>query len=166
MLPYGFRAVGATDNCEYAAVCSEDGLFFGVQFHPEVTHTPQGAALIEAFARACGCEAKWRMDAFLDDEIRKIREAVGPTAHAVGGVSGGVDSTVGAALMHRALGARFHAFMIDTGLLRLHEAAEVKARLEAEIPAVAGADGAMEPFKLHVVDASEDFFRELGRSRA
>jgi GMP synthase (glutamine-hydrolysing) len=150
-LPSGFKAVGATENCEYAAVESEDGLFVGVQFHPEVTHTPQGSALIGTFVKdRCGITPTWSMESFLEAELQKIRDTVGD-AEVIGAVSGGVDSTVCAALMQRAIGAKFHPFMVDSGLLRYDEANEVKTRLESEIPGMT----------LTVLDASDKFFGEL-----
>jgi len=150
-LPAGFRAVGSTDNCEYAAIQSRDGLFLGLQFHPEVTHTPQGSQLIGNFVtKTCKIEPTWKMERFLDDEITKIRAQVGE-GRVIGAISGGVDSSVCAALMQKALGDRFHPFMVDTGLLRKDEAQEVKARLEKEI----------DNFQLEVIDASEIFYREL-----
>jgi len=88
---------------------------------------------------------------FIDSEIERIHKLVGPNGHVIGAVSGGVDSSVGASLLHKALGNRFHPILVDTGLLRLNEATEVKARLESHIPGM----------KLHVVDASEKYFAAL-----
>jgi GMP synthase (glutamine-hydrolysing) len=150
-LPAGFRVIGSTDNCEYAAVESEDGLFVGVQFHPEVTHTPQGSAMIGSFVRErCKIPASWNMDRFLEMEIQKIKDTVGDS-EVIGAVSGGVDSTVCAALMQKAIGKKFHPFLVDSGLLRYKEAPEVKERLEREIPGMT----------LTVLDSAEQFFGEL-----
>jgi GMP synthase (glutamine-hydrolysing) len=150
-LPADFLPIGSTDNCEYAAVQSKDGMFTGLQFHPEVTHTPDGTKMIASFVlEKCRVEPTWKMSKFIDDEISKIQKMVGDGV-CIGAISGGVDSTVCAALVHRALGKRFYPFMVDTGLLRKEEAKEVKSRLEKEI------DG----FKLEVIDASDTFYAEL-----
>merc|ERR1719174_3272146 len=150
-LPSDFHAIGSTDNCEYAAIQSKDGLFMGFQYHPEVTHTPHGTKMISSFVLdKCKVEPNWKMSKFIDDEIAKVQALVGEGV-CIGAISGGVDSSVCAALVHRALGKRFYPFMVDTGLLRKEEAKEVKSRLEKDI------DG----FKLEVIDASETFFSEL-----
>jgi len=150
-LPDDFMAIGSTDNCENAAIQSKDGLFVGLQFHPEVTHTPDGTKMIGSFVtEKCRVEPTWKMSKFIDDEIKKIKSQVGDGA-CIGAISGGVDSSVCAALVRRALGDRFYPFMVDTGLLRKNEAVEVKARLEKEI------DG----FQLEVIDASDTFYTEL-----
>lgn len=150
-LPSDFHVIGSTDNCENAAIMSKDGMFVGLQFHPEVTHTPHGTKMIAAFVlEKCHIEPTWKMSKFIEDEIEKVKKLVGDGV-CIGAISGGVDSSVCAALVHRALGKRFYPFMVDTGLLRKDEAQEVKARLEKEI------DG----FKLEVIDASETFYSEL-----
>jgi len=149
-LPPGFRTIASTDNCEFAAVESEDEQFMGLQFHPEVTHTPQGTDYLRAFTRRCGCEANWKMDTFVDELIAKLRVQIGDS-HVIGAVSGGVDSTVGAALLFKAVGNKFHPFLIDNGLLRKDEAQEVHARLNAEIPGL----------NLNVIDQSQRFLAEL-----
>ena len=102
---------------------------YGVQFHPEVTHTPQGGALLRNFVvGACGAASEWSMASFLSESVAAIRRQVGD-AHVLGAVSGGVDSTVAAVLLHRAIGDRFHAVMVDNGLLRLDERAQVLSML-------------------------------------
>ncbi|CAD7942360.1 unnamed protein product [Amoebophrya sp. A120] len=185
----GFEVLGSTDNCEYAAIFHEEKNFFGVQFHPEVTHTHCGKQIIKnflvsslqnasAYASSAGAAsiekeaksptttidgsrkpvarnafsfAKWTMKNFCELEIVKIREQVGPTDYVLGGISGGVDSSVAAGLMHRALGERFRPFLIDTGLLRKDEAQEVQTRLTQHIPGL----------KLQCVDASAEFYQAL-----
>merc|ERR1719247_1986141 len=123
----------------------------GFQYHPEVTHTPNGTKMISTFVlEMCKVEPNWKMSKFIDDEIAKVQALVGEGV-CIGAISGGVDSSVCAALVHRALGKRFYPFMVDTGLLRKEEAKEVKSRLEKEI------DG----FKLEVIDASDTFYAEL-----
>ena len=148
----GFEISAVSDNSEMCAVESVDGKWFGLQFHPEVTHTKFGTELLRNFIiNTCACAAEWTMKKFIDVEVEKIHQVVGDKCHVIGAVSGGVDSSVGAALLHRALGNRFHPILVDTGLMRLNEAAEVKKRLESHIP---GLD-------LLVVDAKSKFFSAL-----
>jgi len=150
-LPEGFVPIGATDSCEYAAVANQERRMYGVQFHPEVTHTPQGTKMIENFLKdVCGCEGAWNMRDFAKMEVDRILGLIGDK-HVIGAVSGGVDSSVAAALVHKAIGARFTPFLVDTGLLRKGEAAEVKDRLERHIPGLG----------LKVIDASGTFYKEL-----
>jgi len=150
-LPEGFVPVGSTGSCEYAAVADQARKMYGVQFHPEVTHTPKGTQLIGNFLKhVCGCEAKWNMRDFAKMEVDQILATIGDK-HIIGAVSGGVDSSVAAALVHKAIGDRFKPFLVDTGLLRKDEAKEVKERLEGHIPGL----------KLTVLDASTEFYREL-----
>jgi GMP synthase (glutamine-hydrolysing) len=99
-LPEGFHTVAKSDNSEYAAIAHAEKSIYGLQFHPEVTHTENGVKLLENFAvGVCGCKQDWTMDAFLDQEISHIRELVGEKGQVLGAVSGGVDSTVAAKLM-------------------------------------------------------------------
>ena len=122
-----------------------------MQFHPEVTHTPQGAALLRNFVvGACGAAQSWSMASFLGEAVATIRRQVGETAHVLGAVSGGVDSTVAAVLLHRAIGERFHAVMVDNGLLRLNERAQVLSMLRDRCGV-----------NLRAIDASELFLARL-----
>ncbi|CBZ53310.1 hypothetical protein NCLIV_030970 [Neospora caninum Liverpool] len=117
-IPQGFTAFASTATCPYAAIGDPERHFYGLQFHPEVTHTPQGTQLLKNFVlRIAGLKSTWTMKNFLQAEIRKIQDIVGD-AHVLGALSGGVDSTVAAALVHKAIGDRFHGVLIDTGLLR------------------------------------------------
>ncbi|MCB9663954.1 MAG: glutamine-hydrolyzing GMP synthase [Alphaproteobacteria bacterium] len=124
-LPEGFRVVARSDNSPAAAMASADDRVFGVQFHPEVHHTPNGRTFLSSFLfQVCGCTPSWTMGSFIAEEIERIREAVGDQ-HVILGLSGGVDSTVVAALLDRAIGAQCTAIFVDNGLLRHHEGKEV-----------------------------------------
>lgn len=125
-LPEGFFDIGATSNAEHAAIASEDRVMYGIQFHPEVTHTPQGRVILRNFVLGiCGAKADWEMGSFVNEAIARIREEVGEEGHVIGAVSGGVDSSVAAVLLNRAIGKRFHAVLVDNGVLRLDEAMSV-----------------------------------------
>ena len=145
--PAGFVTVAASENAPYAGIAHEEKEWFGIQFHPEVTHTKKGTPLIKNFAVSiCGAKQDWTMDAFVGKEIDRIRALVGPKGQVIGAVSGGVDSTVAAKLMHEAIGDRFHAIMVDNGVLRLNEAKQVKETLTAGLG-----------INLTVIDASDRF---------
>lgn len=123
--PTGFEIVGESDNCTIAAMADEGRKFYGVQFHPEVTHTVQGGRIIERFVKeVCGCEANWTPSAIIEDAVRKIRHDVG-SDDVILGLSGGVDSSVTAVLLHRAIGKQLTCVFVDHGLLRLHEGDQV-----------------------------------------
>jgi len=150
-LPDGFTAIASTFNCEYAAVENPARRMWGVQFHPEVTHTPCGARIIKNFVQGiCGCAGMWRMADFAKQQASAIVSTLGDK-YCIGAVSGGVDSSVAAALLQRAVGDKFRPFLVDTGLLRKDEAVVVKARLEKHIPGL----------QLKVLDAKERFYSEL-----
>ncbi len=120
-LPPGFALLAATDSAPIAAMCDESRGFYGIQFHPEVTHTHQGGRILEHFVRnICGCEGLWTPGSIIDDAIAKIRSTVG-TDKVLLGLSGGVDSSVVAALLARAIGEQLTCVFVDHGLLRLHE---------------------------------------------
>ncbi|PAV16354.1 GMP synthase [Pyrrhoderma noxium] len=150
-LPPDFHIVGRTQTAPYAAIAHNSKPFWGIQFHPEVTHSPMGKALIGQFVlKICGCEASWTMEEFIGKEVKRIREMVGPTGRVIGAVSGGVDSTVAAKLMHEAIGDRFHAIMVDNGVLRLNEGKTVYDRLNRDLGV-----------NLTLVDASDLFLSRL-----
>jgi GMP synthase (glutamine-hydrolysing) len=124
-LPPGFRVVGTSSNAPIAAIADEARKFYATQFHLEVMHTPQGAALLRNFVRKiAGARGDWTMRAFKEEAIEKIRSAVG-TGRVICGLSGGVDSTVAAVLIHEAIGDQLTCVFVDHGLLRLGEAEQV-----------------------------------------
>ncbi len=126
-LPPGFEVLGTTENCPYAAIADPARKLYGVQFHPEVVHTPKGSRLLSNFVHnICRCDANWTMGSFVDLAIEDIRKKVGD-GRVVCGLSGGVDSAVAAALVHKAVGDQLTCFFVDHGLLRKNEAREVMA---------------------------------------
>jgi len=149
-LPPEFEVLAQSANSPIAAFRHTSRPIYGVQFHPEVAHTPRGAELLATFLfRVCHAEPSWTPGAFIEDEVRKVRERAGP-ARVICGLSGGVDSAVAAALVHRAVGDRLSCIFVDTGLLRLHEREQVERTFRAHL----GID-------LRVVDASERFLSAL-----
>jgi GMP synthase (glutamine-hydrolysing) len=126
-LPPGFRLMCSTDSAPIAGMADEDRGFYGVQFHPEVTHTRQGKRILSRFLHEiCGCEDLWTPGNIIDDMIERVREQVG-SDHVILGLSGGVDSSVVGALLHKAIGDQLTCVFVDTGLLRLHEGDQVMA---------------------------------------
>jgi GMP synthase (glutamine-hydrolysing) len=124
-LPEGFRPVAVSDNAPFAAIADEARKFYGVQFHPEVVHTPHGAALLANFVRnIAGCSGDWTMAAFREEAIARVREQVGKE-RVICGLSGGVDSSVVAVLLHEAIGDQLTCIFVDHGLLRAQEAEQV-----------------------------------------
>jgi GMP synthase (glutamine-hydrolysing) len=124
-LPAGFVAIAANDSCRIAAMSDEARRFYGVQFHPEVTHTRKGREILARFVHEiCGCGRDWKMPDYVDEAILKIRAQVGEEK-VILGLSGGVDSSVVAALLHRAIGGQLTCVFVDNGLLRLNEAEQV-----------------------------------------
>ena len=125
-LPPGFEPVARSGNSPFAAIADEARRFYGVQFHPEVVHTPIGDGLLRNFAyRVAGLRGTWSMEAYRERAIARVRELVGETAGVVCGLSGGVDSAVTALLVHEAIAERLTCVFVDTGLLRQGEAEEV-----------------------------------------
>ncbi|MBN1818313.1 MAG: glutamine-hydrolyzing GMP synthase, partial [Sedimentisphaerales bacterium] len=116
-----FVSLARTETCPFAALRHRDGLFYGVQFHPEVTHTPHGSDILRNFLYdICGCAGDWQMSDFVEETVRRIRRQVGD-ATVICGLSGGVDSAVTAALLHKAIGDQLVCIFVDNGLLRKNE---------------------------------------------
>jgi GMP synthase (glutamine-hydrolysing) len=150
-LPPEFVTIATTENAPFAGIAHTKRQYYGIQFHPEVTHTLKGKEVIRNFAlEICQCSATWTMGNFVTQEIERIRALVGPKGQVIGAVSGGVDSTVAAKLMTEAIGDRFHAVLVDNGLLRLNEAEEVKETLSEALG-----------INLTVVDAVDLFIDRL-----
>ncbi|RAX09057.1 glutamine-hydrolyzing GMP synthase [Photorhabdus bodei] len=124
-IPEDFITIASTDTCPFAIIANEEKRFYGVQFHPEVTHTHQGQRILERFVLdVCQCEALWTPASIIEDTVVRLREQVGED-HVILGLSGGVDSSVTALLLHRAIGNRLTCVFVDNGLLRLNEATQV-----------------------------------------
>ncbi len=150
VMPSGFVAIATTPDCPVAAFANEEKRQYGVQFHPEVKHSPQGDRIIRNFCyEICGCAGDWSMDNLGDVLIRQIREQAG-NAQVVCALSGGVDSSVAAVLVHKAIGERLTCIFVDHGLLRMHEADEVMEFYQAQLG-----------MKIIKVDASQRFLNRL-----
>ncbi len=125
-LPPGFEVIGSSPNAPFAAFANVSQGFYGVMFHPEVVHTPRGATLLNNFVRGiAGCAGQWTMAAYKDEAIAAICQQVGPEGRVICGLSGGVDSSVAAVLIHEAIGDRLTCVFVDTGMMRHGEADEV-----------------------------------------
>ena len=149
-LPENYESLAATDTCPFAAVKHRTKPIYGLQFHPEATHTEHGGAILANFVRqVCGCQGTWRIDLLIEREIEAVREIVGKS-RVICGLSGGVDSSVTAALLYRAIGPQLSCIFVDNGLLRKGEAEEVKERFTNHFKT-----------DLHVADARERFLSEL-----
>ena len=149
--PPGFRVTGSTASCAIAAMGDPERNLYGLQFHPEVTHTPEGMRMLENFVTLCGCERNWTMGNYIESSIQGIRDRMGDR-NVFLFVSGGVDSTVAFVLLEKALGAeRVYGLHIDNGLMRKNESAFVR-------------DSLLEHgfTNFHVVDAGPDFLSALG----
>jgi len=149
-LPPGFKLMASTPSCPIAGMADEARGYYAVQFHPEVTHTVQGMALLSRFVRdICGAQADWVMKDHIEEAVAKIREQVGDE-EVILGLSGGVDSSVAAALIHRAIGDQLTCVFVDHGLLRLHEGDMVMDMFQGKLHA-----------KVIRVDASDLFLGKL-----
>jgi len=149
-LPPGFKLMASTDSCPIAGMADEERRFYALQFHPEVTHTQRGAAILERFVlEICGARADWIMGDYIAEAVQKIRAQVGDE-EVILGLSGGVDSSVAAALIHRAIGDQLTCVFVDHGLLRLHEGDLVMDMFAGKLHA-----------KVIRVDASDQFMGHL-----
>ena len=149
--PPGYTVVARSANTPVAAFEHHDRPLYGVQFHPEVAHTPRGGEVLHNFLfGVCGCAPDWTPGHFIDREVERIRAMVGPDVRVICGLSGGVDSSVAAALVHRAVGDRLTCIFVDHGLLRLHERDQVERTFRRHL----GID-------LRVVDATGQFLTAL-----
>jgi len=149
-LPRGFRALGRTENSPHAVIGDTKRNIFGLQFHPEVVHTPRGKDILANFVhRICGCRSSWTMESFIDRTCREIREQVGD-GKVILGLSGGVDSSVAAALIHRAIGDQLTCIFVDNGLCRAGEAEAVRRLFAGEFR-----------IRMQTVDASKRFLTKL-----
>ena len=149
-LPAEFESLAFTNNCPYAAVKHRNRPFYGVQFHPEVTHTPQGSQIIRNFLyEICGCTGDWKMHSYIEKSVNDIRNQVGD-GRVVCGLSGGVDSAVTAALIHKAIGNHLSCIFVDNGLLRNYEAEEVIKTFKNNFTV-----------DLHAIDARDRFLGKL-----
>lgn len=125
-LPFGFKTTASTPNTQNAAIENTESRFYGLQFHPEVAHTPEGKRMLENFLfRICDCKKTWTMKSFVQDATLEIQSLV-RERHVILGLSGGVDSSVAALLMHQAIGERLTCIFVDNGLLRQNEAKRVR----------------------------------------
>ena len=149
-LPPGFKLMASTESCPIAGMADEDRKFYAVQWHPEVTHTVQGKAMLGRFVHEiCGCKADWNMPDYITEAVEKIRAQVGKD-EVILGLSGGVDSSVAAALIHRAIGDQLTCVFVDHGLLRLNEGKMVMDMFSKNLGV-----------KVIQVDATEQFMGHL-----
>ena len=149
-LPSGFHVIASNTATPIAGMADETRQFYAVQFHPEVTHTLQGKAIINRFVHyICGCSNDWNMPDYIEEAVGRIRSEVGKT-QVILGLSGGVDSSVAAALIHRAIGDQLTCVFVDNGLLRLNEATQVMETFAKNLGV-----------KVIHVDASDEFLNQL-----
>ena len=149
-MPKGFETLASSQSCKDAVIQNENKKIFGVQFHPEVVHTEKGTNLLKNFViDICKCNQTWSMDIFKNEIIKKIREKVGDN-RVLCGLSGGVDSTVTAVLVHKAIGDRLQCVFVDTGLMRMNEVEDIKRIFTQNFN-----------IQLDVVDAAKVFFSKL-----
>ena len=150
LLPPGFKVMCSTPSCPIAGMYNEDKRFYALQFHPEVTHTVKGTDMLRRFVlNICGCSADWVMGDYISEAVQAIREQVGDE-EVILGLSGGVDSSVAAALIHRAIGDQLTCVFVDNGLLRKNEREQVRETFEKNMG-----------LKLIVVDAVDRFMNDL-----
>jgi GMP synthase (glutamine-hydrolysing) len=148
----GFKAYAKTETCPIAAYGNQEKLLYGVQFHPEVSNTPNGNKILENFIyKIAKCKKEWKLEGWIDRTIDEIREEIGPNNRVILGLSGGVDSSVTAVLLHRVIGERLYCIFVNNGLLRKNEEKEVQETFKKKLK-----------FKnFHYVDAGELFLKRL-----
>lgn len=147
-IPPGFKVIGHTESAKAAAIASEQRSIYGIQFHPEVVHTEQGTEILKNFVlKVCGAKQDWTMEGFIDSAVNKISKIEGDV---LCGVSGGIDSTVAALLIHKAIGNRLKCVFVNNGLLRLNEEIEIKEMFEKNFNV-----------NFTMVDAVQDFLSKL-----
>ncbi|MBM3976926.1 MAG: glutamine-hydrolyzing GMP synthase [Planctomycetes bacterium] len=150
-LPAGFQALASSDTCRYAAMEDAARRLYGLQFHPEVSHTVRGREILDNFLHStCALAGDWKPDAIVEREVEKIRAQVGPKGEVILGLSGGVDSSVAAVIVQRAIGSRLHCIFVDNGLLRKGEREIVERTFRGHFH-----------IDLTVVDASQRFLQRL-----
>jgi GMP synthase (glutamine-hydrolysing) len=146
-IPKGFQRIGHTKNAPIAAIADKNRQFYGIQFHPEVVHTPKGSLILKNFLlHVCGCHCQWTPERFVESSVRKIQEQV-QNGKVICGLSGGVDSAVTSVLIHRAIGKQLIPVFVDNGVLRKGEIQEVRS--------------AFKDLNLRFVDASKTFLQKL-----
>lgn len=151
VLPDGFEVIGTSPNAPFAIAADEARKYYTTMFHPEVVHTPDGAKLLSNFVhKIAGVEGDWSMSAYREQAVQKIRDQVGPEGRVLCALSGGVDSSVAALLIHEAIGERLSCVLVDHGLMRMNEAADVVAMFEEHYD-----------LNLTLVDASDIFIDAL-----
>ena len=149
--PEGFTSIAHSENCAFCAMANPEKRIYAVQFHPEVTHSEEGQKVIANFLyNVCGCTGDWTMSTFIDNAIASIREQVGPNGRVMLGLSGGVDSSVAAALISRAIGERLTCVYVDHGFMRKNETESVREVFTKQFPV-----------NLVIVDARERFLTKL-----
>ena len=178
-LPENFVKICSTENAPLAGMADEDRQYYGIQFHPEVTHTTQGVKVLARFVREiCGCDALWNPSNIIEDSINQMKDQIGD-GKVVLGLSGGVDSSVVAALLHKAIGGRLTCIFVDNGLLRLNEGDEVMStfaehmgvkviRVDAESRFLAALSGVADPEKKRKIIGNlfiDIFEEEAGKLR-
>ena len=132
-LPPGFRVLAKSEPCPFAVVADPARGFYGLQFHPEVAHTEDGQRMLQNFVLGVGkCATDWDPGHIVDRKIQAVKELVGPSGEVVLGLSGGVDSSVAAVIIHRAIGKRLHCVFVDNGLLRMDERKGVESLFRDE----------------------------------
>ena len=149
-IPEGFQVSATSGNCPYAAIRNEAKKFYAIQFHPEVVHTQYGNQILGNFLfKICGCKADWKLSSWIEETVEKLKEQVG-NEEVVLGLSGGVDSSVVAVLLHKAIGKRLHCIFVDNGLLRYNEDKQVEQMFRSKLD-----------LDLHIAHAAQRFYAAL-----